>query len=131
MTKHDANSLPVRNSTRATRFSDHARGTSRSHNQENSLRNSAALPETKSIPSSKLPIRSSAIYQSSETYGDSRISEKVHEACQVAQSQLEQRIIALELMNDRLRAEVEEHRRVNIELLKSSQGLRYAQMSRS
>ena len=129
-TRPKTNTIPRRNIDRGTRFSSSVGTDLGDFDRENSLQNTRESPRSKTIPTSKLPIRSSRIYQSQhECTGrtDPRKTAPVQESARI---QLEERIIALEILNDRLRAEVDEHRKVNVELLKTCQGLRYAQMNK-
>jgi hypothetical protein len=131
MTRPKTDTIPRRNHEKTNRFSSSIGSDKADADRENSLQNIRESPRSKSIPTSKLPIRSASIYQSHcECSSGSHTKPPVH-VQETSRIQLEERIIALELLNDRLRAEVDEHRKVNVELLKTCQGLRYAQMTKS
>jgi hypothetical protein len=128
-TKQETATIPVGRYNRTTRFSASRRLKATQENISDTNQTAQTRSGSKSIPVSRLPIRSNQIYQNPSDFAAENFPEVVHDACKRARAELEERITALEMLNDRLQAEVDEHRRVNIELLKTCQGLRYAQMS--
>ena len=129
MTKQETATIPAGRPRRVTRFSGSRGSNNPRDNLENSGDNVHPRLDKKSVPVSRLPIRSNHIYQNEVDFDTGKSSDNVHEACKQECSQLKERIMSLELLTDRLQAEVDEHRRVNIELLKTCQHLRYAQMN--
>ena len=127
--KQETATIPADRPTRPTRFSSAKQSNSDRDNRENACNNAPTGVDRKTVPVSRLPIRSTDIYQNEGEFNAGRPTKNLHETCDQVRMQLEERIMSLELLNDRLQAEVDEHRRVNIELLKTCQGLRYAQKS--